>query len=87
MTKNFRTCLSCRKVAPKKDFWRIVRVFPSNLIQLDQGMGRSAYICPNSNCLQIAQKKNRIGRSLKTEVKPDIYQQLWERLQIEKNHN
>ncbi|NES45910.1 MAG: YlxR family protein, partial [Moorea sp. SIO2C4] len=26
MKPNYRRCLSCRKVAPKQEFWRIVRV-------------------------------------------------------------
>ena len=81
MKPNIRRCISCGKIAFKKDFWRIVRVYPSSEVKLDQGMGRSAYLCPNSNCLKIAQKKNRLGRSLKTKVKPEIYQKLWLRLQ------
>jgi hypothetical protein len=48
---------------------------------LDQGMGRSVYICPQANCLQAAQKKNRLGRSLKVTVPEGIYQILWQRLE------
>lgn len=79
MKPNIRRCISCRKTAPKENFWRIVRVYSSGVIQLDQGMGRSAYLCRDSHCLQIAQKKNLIGRSLKTNISPEIYQKLWER--------
>jgi uncharacterized protein len=43
-------------------------------------MGRSAYLCPNAGCLQIAQKKNRLGHALKAPVSPEIYQQLAARL-------
>jgi uncharacterized protein len=43
-------------------------------------MGRSSYLCPTSECLQTAQKKNRLGRALKTSVPPEIYQTLWQRL-------
>ncbi|MEW6497282.1 MAG: YlxR family protein, partial [Cyanobacteriota bacterium] len=59
MEPNYRRCLSCRKVSPKQAFWRIVRVYPSGQVQLDEGMGRSAYLCPQSSCLSAAQKKNR----------------------------
>jgi predicted RNA-binding protein YlxR (DUF448 family) len=45
-------------------------------------MGRSAYLCPNANCLKAAQKKNRLGRALKTAVPEDLYDQLWQRLQL-----
>ncbi|NEO25536.1 MAG: YlxR family protein [Kamptonema sp. SIO4C4] len=80
MKPNFRRCLACRRVAPKSSFWRIVRVHPSRKVQLDQGMGRSAYLCPRADCLKLAQKKNRIARSLKAPVPDSLYQTLWQRL-------
>lgn len=80
MEKNYRRCISCRQVAPKSAFWRIVRVYPSNEVKLDEGMGRSAYLCPTRECLQMAQKKKAIRRSLRVPEHPDIYQTLWERL-------
>ncbi|PSB20742.1 DUF448 domain-containing protein [filamentous cyanobacterium CCP2] len=82
MPSNYRRCVSCRKIAPKDSFWRVVRVYPSGTVQLDQGMGRSAYLCPNADCLQMAQKKNRLGRSLKCHVPPNIYEALWQRLPV-----
>jgi hypothetical protein len=80
MQPNYRRCVSCRRVAPKSEFWRIVRVHPSRAVQLDQGIGRSAYICPSASCLHTAQKKNRLGRSLKAPIPEEIYQTLWQRL-------
>ncbi|MBN3945435.1 MAG: YlxR family protein [Nostoc sp. NMS7] len=80
MKPNYRRCISCRKVGLKDEFWRIVRVFPSGKVQLDQGMGRSAYICPETSCLQAAQKKNRLGRSLQASVPETLYQSLSQRL-------
>jgi hypothetical protein len=80
MEPNYRRCLSCRKVAPKKEFWRVVRVYPSRQVQLDEGMGRSAYLCPQASCLAAAQKKNRLGRSLRASVPEELYATLWQRL-------
>jgi uncharacterized protein len=80
MEPNYRRCVVCRKVAPKSHFWRIVRLHPSRTIELDQGMGRSAYLCPEKTCLQAAQKKDRLGRALKANVPDSIYQCLWQRL-------
>lgn len=80
MQPNYRRCLSCRKVAPKQELWRVVRVYPSRTVQLDTGMGRSAYLCPSANCLQAAQKKNRLGRALKANVPETVYDALWQRL-------
>jgi len=80
MKPNYRRCLSCRQVATKESFWRIVRVYPSREVKLDQGMGRSAYLCPQESCLQGAQHKNRLAKVLKTSVPEEIYQQLWAKL-------
>ncbi|MGJ3250328.1 MAG: YlxR family protein [Elainellaceae cyanobacterium] len=80
MEQNYRRCISCRNAAPKQNFWRIVRVYPSRTLQLDNGIGRSAYICPDPECLKAAQKKNRLGRALRVPVPPAIYEQLWQRL-------
>lgn len=80
MTKDYRRCVTCRKLAPRTEFWRIVRSHPGNQITIDRGdlwlQGRSAYLCKNEECWQLAQKKNRLGRSLKARVGDDIYQQL-----------
>lgn len=78
--QNYRRCISCRQVAPKTSFWRVVRVYPSRSVKLDQGMGRSAYICPNANCLQMARKKDRLGRALKAYIPEHIYLALSDRL-------
>ncbi|MBD1904295.1 YlxR family protein [Funiculus sociatus GB2-A5] len=80
MKPNYRRCVSCRQVALKSDFWRVVRLYPSGKLQLDQGMGRSAYICPQESCLVAARKKNKLGRSLKAPVSEELYQTLWQRL-------
>jgi uncharacterized protein len=80
VTKDFRRCVSCRKVALRSEFWRVVKCHPSNQIEIDLGdtfrQGRSVYLCPTAECLQLAQKKNRLGKSLKAQVSQDIYQEL-----------
>jgi uncharacterized protein len=85
MTKDFRRCVSCRKIALRSEFWRVVRCHPSNQIEIDLGdkfrQGRSVYLCPTAECLQLAQKKNRLGKSLKKQVSQDIYQKLGCKLQ------
>jgi len=84
MKPNYRRCISCDRVALKSEFWRIVRDRDSGELQLDRGMGRSAYICPQASCLQVAQKKNRLGRSLKVKtVSEALYQSLSQRLVAE----
>jgi uncharacterized protein len=78
--KNHRLCISCRKVMHRDQLWRIVRTFPEHHIQLDTGMGRSAYLCPQAECLQKVQKKNRLGRVLKAPIPIEIFQDLENRL-------
>jgi predicted RNA-binding protein YlxR (DUF448 family) len=84
MKVNHRRCISCRKVAPKECFWRIVRVYPTRSVELDRGMGRSAYICPTEGCLKTAKHKNRLGRSLKAPIPETLYEALRGRLQRSK---
>jgi uncharacterized protein len=80
MTKNNRRCVSCRKIAPKSEFWRVVKCHPSKEIKIDLGnirlQGRSAYLCQMNSCWQVARKKNQLGKSLRSPIKDDIYQQL-----------
>lgn len=77
---NYRQCVSCKKVAPKQFFWRVVRLASNGEVKLDKGMGRSAYLCPNPDCLKQAKSKNRFRSTLKTKVDDHIYQNLQDRL-------
>ncbi len=91
--KLHRRCVSCQCVAMRDNFWRVVRVpitqaditlaedSPKQFqVRLDGGMGRSAYLCKKLDCLQIAQKKNRLGRSLRTPIPSEIFDILKSRL-------
>ncbi len=88
-----RQCVSCRVLKPCSQLWRVVRLARSSdqpqghqpktdkpMIQLDQGMGRSAYLCPQKSCLEEAQKRKRLERSLRTQVPAAIYTALNTRL-------
>ena len=81
MKPNYRRCVSCRRVAPKSAFWRIVRTHPAHTIALNNGAGRSAYLCPNEDCLRAAQRKNRLARFLKAPVPQALYHTLWQQLE------
>jgi predicted RNA-binding protein YlxR (DUF448 family) len=75
MTINQRCCISCRRLAGKSEFWRVVRL-NNREISINHGMGRSAYICQTEKCLYSAEKKDRLSRALKTAVPKDLYQTL-----------
>jgi hypothetical protein len=85
MKPNLRRCVSCRTIADKSAFWRIVRVHPTHVVQIGSGMGRSAYICQQPECVKAAQRKNRLGRALKATVPEVIYETFWQQLAINKN--
>ncbi|MEO0434481.1 MAG: YlxR family protein [Cyanobacteria bacterium J06656_5] len=76
MQPNYRRCVSCRKATHRNELLRVVRTHPTGVVQLNQGAGRSAYLCAHLDCLNSAHKKNRLGRSLKTSIPEDIYRQL-----------
>lgn len=76
MQRNYRRCVSCRRVAHRDDLLRVVRTYPTGAVQCHHGMGRSAYLCPQIECLSVAHKKNRLGRALKAMVPDAVYQQL-----------
>ncbi len=81
MPPNDRRCVSCRRVAPKSDFWRVVRLAKTTTVCLDEGMGRSAYLCPDAGCLRLAQRKNRLGRALKVPIPDSLWPLLWQRIE------
>ncbi|MDJ0898873.1 MAG: YlxR family protein [Xenococcus sp. MO_188.B8] len=83
MKINYRRCISCKKTASKEEFWRVVRIPNSHEITLAQVIGRSAYICPNSDCLQKARRKNLLKRALRVMVPAQIYDLLLKRLAAE----
>lgn len=80
MQPNYRRCVSCRKVAHRKELLRVVRIYATGTVQCHDGMGRSAYLCPQLGCLNLAQKKNRLGRSLKAAIPDTIYLQLHQQI-------
>ncbi len=73
-----RKCVACQEMKPKKELLRIVRT-PEMMIEVDRKgkkSGRGAYICLNSECLKISQKKKSLDRALESKVSDDIYQML-----------
>lgn len=47
---------------------------------LDQGMGRSAYLCPQPACLEEARRRKRLQRALRCAVSDSILEALDRRL-------
>ncbi len=74
-----RRCVSCRELLNRQQLWRIIRLAEGG-IGLDQGMGRSAYLCPNQVCLEEAKRRKRLQRALRCQVAETIVETLERRL-------
>ncbi len=77
-----RRCVACGRIADRTEFWRIVRCWPDHTVRVDEGMGRSAYLCPQESCLKLAQHKKRLGRSLRCAIPDAVFQTLKARLTV-----
>ncbi|WP_443081736.1 YlxR family protein [Synechococcus sp. Nb3U1] len=71
-----RRCVACRQLFPRSQLWRLVRQFDSHQVLLEEGMGRSAYLCRQFGCLQAAQRKQRLNKALKAPVPDELFQRL-----------
>lgn len=73
-----RKCTGCQEMKSKKELIRIVRNDEGefSLDSTGKKQGRGAYICPNIQCLEKAQKSKGLERSFKTSVPQDVYEEL-----------
>ena len=74
-----RRCVACRKLLDRSQLWRVIRDHQDGVV-LDKGMGRSAYLCPNENCLEEACRRKRLQRALRCQVPTKVISMLKERL-------
>ena len=74
-----RRCVACRALLDRQQLWRVIRLAEGGL-GLDQGMGRSAYLCPNQACLEEAKRRKRLQRALRCQVADAIVETLEKRL-------
>lgn len=73
-----RQCTGCNERKEKKELIRIIHT-PEDEIVVDftgKKNGRGAYICNSVKCLQTAQKRKALERSLKTTIPESVYQEL-----------
>ena len=74
-----RRCVACRELLDRQQLWRVIRLAEGG-IGLDQGMGRSAYLCPSQVCLDEAKRRKRLQRALRCQVAETIVETLEQRL-------
>ena len=73
-----RTCVACRRVRPKPELIRLVRISGGS-VEVDttgKKAGRGAYLCSAPGCWQIGLKGNRLEHALRTSLTHDNREQL-----------
>ena len=66
-----RICISCRKTYDRKYLIKITKDHKHGSM-LQQGMGRSAYICKSKKCYSDSKIKKKLQKALKTSLEPEF---------------
>ena len=64
-----RKCIGCGKIKPREELVKITKEHNSGNIVIEpdsKTFGRSAYFCYNKNCQELALKKNKLNKALRT---------------------
>jgi len=73
-----RTCVACRKVRPRQELIRLVRI-SNGSVEVDTSgrkAGRGAYLCRARECWEIVLKGNRLEHALRANLTQDNQEQL-----------
>jgi len=69
-----RKCIACGEIKPKSELIKITKEYKSGNIVIkpnSKTFGRSVYLCYNENCINMAFKKNKLNKMLKTNTSID----------------
>ena len=80
-----RVCISCRKTYDRKNLLKITKDFKQG-IMIQNGMGRSAYICKSNKCYSDSKIKKKLQKALKTSLEPEFIE-IFEKEIISYNDN
>ena len=76
-----RRCVACRQLLDRRQLWRVIRDHQDGVL-LDEGMGRSAYLCPTEDCLNEARRRKRLQKALRCQVQDAVLEALDQRLRL-----
>ena len=76
-----RRCVACRQLLDRRQLWRVIRDHQDGVL-LDRGIGRSAYLCPNEDCLEEARRRKRLQKALRCQVQDAVLEALDQRLRL-----
>ena len=74
-----RRCVACRKLFNREQLLKVTRDYQGGVV-LDGGMGRSAYLCPNVDCLEESCRRKRLQKALRCQVPASVVEMLQKRL-------
>ena len=67
-----RMCISCRTTYDRENLFKITNDHKLGII-LNQGMGRSAYICKSKKCCRDSKLKKKLQKALKSDFELDFF--------------
>ena len=71
-TAVMRKCISCKTTFDRKSLLKITNDHKLG-IMLNQGMGRSAYICKSEKCYKDSKLQKKLQKALKGILNPDFF--------------
>ena len=66
-----RLCISCKKTFNRKNLLKITKDHNQG-IMLQNGMGRSAYICKSKKCFTDSKIKKKLQKALRSILEPEF---------------
>ena len=76
-----RKCVGCGARRDKIELLRVVNNKGDILVDPgERTPGRSAYLCPNLDCLDQAVENNSLKKALKIDISDEIYEQISEEI-------
>ena len=67
-----RRCISCRTTYDRNNLLKVTKDYKLG-IMLNQGMGRSAYICKSEKCYKDSKLQKKLQKALKSILNPDFF--------------
>ena len=66
-----RKCVACGEFKPRENLIKITKKHDDGQLVINPNskiFGRSAYLCYNQSCIELALKKSKLNKALKTNV-------------------
>ncbi len=79
-----RRCVACKKLLDRQQLLKVTRDYRDGVVR-EGGMGRSAYVCPNQNCLEESWRRKRLQKALRCQVPTSVVEMLQKRLNHSKD--